>query len=74
MRTMSRPLASLFLVALACRPAPMQPVAEPQPVAVAPEPAPEPAPAPALPETWVGTIAMMVSGARSFWKSYASFL
>lgn len=59
MRTMSRPLASLFLVALACRPAPMQPVAEPQPVAVAPAPAPEPAPAPALPETWVGTIEMM---------------
>lgn len=56
MRTMLRPLASLCLLALACRPAPMQPVAQPEPVVVvAPEPAPAPAPAPA-PETWVGTV------------------
>jgi hypothetical protein len=57
MRTTLRPLASLCLLALACRPAPMQPVAQPEPaIVVAPEPAPAPAPAPPEPETWVGTV------------------
>ncbi|MBA3548875.1 MAG: alpha/beta fold hydrolase [Nannocystis sp.] len=61
MRITLRPLASLSLlvvpVMLACRPAPMQPMAQPEPVIV--EPAPAPAPAPALPETWVGTIELL---------------
>ncbi len=64
MRTL-RPLASLCLMVslghltLACRPAPLQPTARPEPAIVAPAPAPAPAPALPEPETWVGTIALL---------------
>ena len=64
MRTL-RPLASLCLVVslghltLACRPAPLQPAAQPEPAIVAPAPAPAPVPALPEPETWVGTIELL---------------